>query len=83
MCNKTSDKRVMKCPYSEVKINEDVLREYTLTCKHPNYRSSTLYEGLKRFGKDFVPNYECQFVRELNYEDCPLYIQSKNCLANK
>lgn len=66
----------MNCPFSKVELREDSVVERICRCQHPDYPSHKLAEGLQRLGKTLVPNYECQYVRELTYEDCPLFKDS-------
>lgn len=63
----------MSCPFLSYKIQYDCSRESTAICNHSDYLSTELAEQLKRLGKTFVPNRECQFVQELDYRQCPLY----------
>lgn len=66
------------CPFSGVKIQEvNDSCEYILVCKHSGYSSGILAEALGAFHKSFIPNWECQFVRDLNYTQCPLFNLSK------
>lgn len=63
----------MRCPYSRVEKRYDACCESVLICMHPKYLSMELAKELNALGKTFVPNKECQFVGELNYEQCPLH----------
>ncbi len=67
-----------RCPYSCVKVQEDKYAcKRILVCQHPNYLVGNLSDTLNRFGKYFIPNRECQFVRDLDYTQCPLFNLSK------
>lgn len=76
MCNlnaKAISEQSDVCPFSKTKTYNDTCVEVVLMCDHPKYRSPMLADALQNLGKRFIPNYECQFVRELSYLQCPLY----------
>ena len=66
----------MKCKYASIRKYTDTGALVSISiCDHPNYERelADLAKSLSEHGKTLTPNKECQFVRDLDYTQCPLY----------
>lgn len=70
----------MYCKYAQIKIKTDTnRRESICVCGHPMYLNEleSLADALSSHGKVLIPNKECQYVRDLDYTQCP-FIKENN-----
>ena len=70
----------MKCIYAKIIKRTDIGIFYPVcVCRHPMYETKlkAMADALSKSGKNLIPNKECQFVRDIDCKQCPLY--KENC----